>query len=102
MTFIFKVQYLAPLPRAHPAAPGSGFPRGGYVSNWKVLDGIFVLFFYYYYYLGAQIETPVPFANTRARRLDINNSMIKKLTEKTVDEDPAFCQYYLKKRDLIS
>ena len=48
------------------------------------------------------METPVPFANTRVHHLDINNSMIKKSPEKTVDEDPAFCQRYLKKRDLIS
>ena len=48
------------------------------------------------------METPVPFANTRAHHLDINNSMIKKLTAKTVDEIPAFCQRWISRKEIQS
>ena len=48
------------------------------------------------------METPVPFANTRAHYLDINNSMIKKLTAKTVDEIPAFCQRWISRKEIQS
>ena len=39
MTFIFKVS-CPPSPRISRSPGPRVFPRGGYVSNWKVLDGI--------------------------------------------------------------